>query len=194
MAKKRFKPKHKRYPDKNQQALNERNDDQIVPRAVSHSIDALQRWALATANIPQSGCRYNEVEIVDRIRARYENQTTPSLSENIDDELCAELARSDQALYTSQSKERDQPVSHAGLSDRSAAVSHEGFEADLHQDKRRRVEAPGTEDVEMSDGYALSSGRNLTSENKAETSNKATKTTKTTTFVDLTEECGVERR
>ena len=185
MAKKRFKPKHKRYPDKNQQAINERNDDRIAPRAVSHSIDALQRWALATANIPQSGCRYNEVEMVDRIRARYENQTTPSLSGNIDDELYAELARSDQALLTSQSKEQDQPVSHASFSDRSTAVSHEGVEADLHQDKRRRVEAPGAEDVEMSDKYALSSERTPTRENKAEASNKATKTT---TFVDLTED------
>ena len=185
MAKKRFKPKHKRYPDKNQQALDERNDDQIAPRAVSHSIDALQLWALATANIPQSGCRDNEVEMVDRIRDRYGNQTTPLLSGNIDNELCAELARSDQTLYTSQSKERDPPVSHAGLSGRSTAVSHEGFEADLHQDKRHRAEAPGAEDVEMSDGYALSSERNLASDNKVETSNKATKTT---TFVDLTED------
>jgi hypothetical protein len=182
MSKKRFKPKHKRYPDKNQQALNERNDDQIAPRAVSHSIDALQRWAFATANIAQSGYRANEVGMIERVRERYEVET-PSLGANVDDELHAELARSDQALRTSQSRERDQPVSHAGFSDRSTAVSHEGFEADLHKDKRRRVEALGAEDVEMSDGGALSSEWHLASENKVETSNKVTKTR---TIVDLT--------
>jgi hypothetical protein len=184
MAKKRFKPKHKRYPDKNQQALNERNDDRIAPRAASHSIDALQRWALATANIAQSGCRANEVEMIDRIRDRYEIETS-SLGANIDDELHAELAKSDQALYTSRSKERDQPAPHAGFSGRSTAVSREGFEADLHQDKRRRVEGLGAEDVEMSDGGALSSEWNVASVNKVETSNKAAKTT---TYVDLTED------
>jgi hypothetical protein len=183
MAKKRFKPKHKRYPDKNQQTLNERNDDRIAPRAASHSIDALQRWALATANIAQSGCRANEVEMIDRIRDRYEIETS-SLGPNIDDELHAELAKSDQALHASQSKERDQPVSHAGFSGRSTAVSREGFEADLHQDKRRRVVGLGAGDVEMSDGGALSSEWNLASEDKVETSNKAANSR---AFIDFTE-------
>jgi hypothetical protein len=183
MAKKRFKPKHKRYQDKNQQALNERNDDQIAPRAASHSIDALQRGALATANIAQSGYRANEAEMIDRVRDRYEVET-PSLSANVDDELHAELARSDQALYTSQSKERDQPVPHAGFSDRSATVPHEGVEEDLHQAKRRELQAPGVEDVEISDRYATSGEWELASENKVKASNKATKTR---TFIDLTE-------
>jgi hypothetical protein len=55
----------------------------------------------------------------------------------------------------------------------------------LHQDKRRRVEGLGAEDVEMSDGGALSSEWNVASVNKVETSNKAAKTT---TYVDLTED------
>ena len=70
-------------------------------------------------------------------------------------------------------------------------VSHEGVAGDLHQVKRRRLQAPGVEDVELSDRYARSGERKLASENKAETASKATKTR---TFIDLTEDSGSQRR
>ena len=190
MTKYRFKGKPKKDQAYNQKASNERNDDRIAPQAASHSIDALERWALATANIPQRGYRANEAEMVDRIRVRYEFEM-PALSPNVADDLYAELARSDQALYASQSKKRDQHSSHDGFLDRMTAVSHEGVAGDLHQVKRRRLQAPGVEDVELSDRYARSGERKLASENKAETASKATKTR---TFIDLTEDSGSQRR
>jgi hypothetical protein len=184
MAKDPFRAKTNRYQDKNKKASNERNDDQIAPRAASHSIDALQRWALATANIPQSGYRANEAEMVDRVRVRYEIQT-PELSPNIDGDLHAELARSDQALYTSQSKKRDRYSSYNGFSDRVTTVSQEGFEENLHLAKWRRLQTLGVEDVGMSDRYSTSGEWDLASEKEVETSSKATKTR---TFIDLTED------
>lgn len=54
MTKDRFRAKPvTKYTPKNWQALNEREDDQIAPKAAARSIDALQRWALHTANISQ---------------------------------------------------------------------------------------------------------------------------------------------
>ncbi|KAJ4347577.1 hypothetical protein N0V95_005314 [Ascochyta clinopodiicola] len=68
----RFRAKpDKKYRPKNWQAMNERADDQIAPTAAVHSVDALQRWALATANITQHGHRPNEAHVVERIRSRY---------------------------------------------------------------------------------------------------------------------------
>lgn len=87
-------------------------------------------------------------------------------------------------MYT-ESKKRDQPISHAGFSDQTTTVSYEGVEEDLHQVKRRRLKAPGVEYGELSERYATSSEWILASGNKMETSNKATKTR---TFIDLTED------
>jgi hypothetical protein len=74
----RAKPDN-RYRPENWEAMNERADDQIAPAAARH-IDALQRWALATADIPQHGHRSNEVQMMQRIQSSYSNLDTSGAS------------------------------------------------------------------------------------------------------------------
>jgi hypothetical protein len=63
----RGKPITKHTPKDVVRAL-EREVDQITPKAAAHSIDAVQMWALHTANIPQGPHQCNEINIVERVR------------------------------------------------------------------------------------------------------------------------------
>lgn len=63
-----------RHPHLVQDARNDRADDQIAPKHASNSVQSLQRWALATANLPQQGHRSNETQIIERIERRYASE------------------------------------------------------------------------------------------------------------------------
>lgn len=55
----RAKPANK-FESEDWQATNEREDDQITPKAAAQSIESLQRWTLLTASISASTHRANE--------------------------------------------------------------------------------------------------------------------------------------
>lgn len=75
MTKLRFRAKsNTTYVSQSVKALLEREDDQIAPEAAAHSIDALQTWALHTANISQGSYKPNEAQTVERIHDRYVNE------------------------------------------------------------------------------------------------------------------------
>ncbi|KZM20087.1 uncharacterized protein EKO05_0007532 [Ascochyta rabiei] len=81
----RFRAKtDKKYRPKNWQAMNERADDQIEPAAAVRSVDALQRWALITANITQSDHRPNEAKTMERIQSRYGTTTKTTTAKRKD--------------------------------------------------------------------------------------------------------------
>jgi len=60
-----------RRPWKDWETLNHIADDQIAPKDTSHTISSLQRWAFATANLPQHGPHFKETQIVERVERRY---------------------------------------------------------------------------------------------------------------------------
>jgi hypothetical protein len=64
----------KRRPQTDWQTKNHRADDQIAPSHTSHSVASLQRWALATAHLPQRSPRANESQIIERIERRYASE------------------------------------------------------------------------------------------------------------------------
>jgi len=60
-----------RRPGKDWDNVNNLADDQIAPKSASRSTSSLQRWALATADLPQQAHRSNETQIIERIERRY---------------------------------------------------------------------------------------------------------------------------
>ncbi|KAJ8109271.1 hypothetical protein OPT61_g7584 [Boeremia exigua] len=111
MTKDRFRAKRTaRNQSHKWQAVSEREDDQIAPKAAASSIDTLQRWAHATANIEQGGVRANEIQTMERIHDRYGIEGfSPSHSEDAD--LYAEETHADTELEVTTSQKRKQPMS-----------------------------------------------------------------------------------
>ncbi|KAF2625339.1 hypothetical protein BU25DRAFT_423415 [Macroventuria anomochaeta] len=151
MTKDRFRAKpDNEYQPKHLQALNERADDQIAPKAAAQSIDTLQRWALATANIAQSGHRANESQTVERIRNRYKSEPpSQSLFQKLD--LDVDAARPDSTLQNTASKERKHSISPAGSLQLTTLYSRETTELDARQAKRCRSKSPGVSSIDEDD-------------------------------------------
>lgn len=63
-----------RRPQTDWQTKSHAADDQIAPSHTSHSSGSLQRWALATAGLPQRVPRANESQIIERIERRYASE------------------------------------------------------------------------------------------------------------------------
>lgn len=186
MTKDRFRPKQdNKYQHKNLQAPNERADDQISPTAAAHSIDALQRWALATANIAQSGHRANETQMAERVRDRYENEAF-SLSLHKDVDLDAEVAHSDHTLQTTASKKRKHSISLTRSLKLGTIYSQDAADPDARQTKQRRSKSPGVSTIDGDDDYAQSSEWSFPIEDGMEITKTVTKmVTKTRTYVKI---------
>ena len=60
-----------KYTPKDVICALEHEVDQIAPKAAAQSIDALQKWAVHTADIPQGPHRRNEINIAERVRDHY---------------------------------------------------------------------------------------------------------------------------
>lgn len=157
MAKDRFRAKTKnKWQPKNWQARNEREDDQIAPKAAAASIDTLQRWAHATADIAQDGHRANESLIVARIRDRYEKEAYPlSHHKHTGPEL--ETENSKNMPRGTNSRKRKPSSSPIASSQPSTLFAADGIEEAARQSKRRRAKSPGGSSIDADDRYAQSS-------------------------------------
>jgi hypothetical protein len=124
----RFRAKHSsRRPSKSWEDTNERADDQIAPNAAAQSIEALQRWALTTANIWQSGHRANEAQTVQRIRSRYENAGSNAPLQDL-------------SIYPGQKGTNN--VFQATATTQERSPSNNSSEVNEHRTKRRRSKSP----------------------------------------------------
>ncbi|KAF3007892.1 hypothetical protein E8E13_011002 [Curvularia kusanoi] len=182
MAKDRFRARPKRLLDND---AAERQDDQIAPEVASGCIDALQRWALVTANIAQGSHRANEAEMVDRVRDRYENKDLSRASYQ-NHHPGTELERSYPAVDTPPPKQGNQRVSlvstlHQTPNDRKSPTPKDR-EADLPQAKRRRSRSPDAKSDNTVDGVALSGEWKLASEDEVKLSKKVKRTR---TFIEI---------
>jgi hypothetical protein len=178
MTKDRFRVKPiNKYTPKNLQAQNERADDQIAPRAVTHSINALQQWALLTANLVQSGHRANETQMVERIRDRYVNKCSPRISYGNLDQIAA-VESSDIEVKVIALKKRKHSVSPTGSLSLDTLHTEDTDEADMRQTKRRQAKSPNVSSVDDDDIYAQSSEWSFPSEDEVKVLQtvKATKT------------------
>ncbi|KAF2833426.1 hypothetical protein CC86DRAFT_451130 [Ophiobolus disseminans] len=63
-----------RRPWKDWDTINHTADDQIAPEHSSQSVTDLQRWARATAELPQQGYHFKETSIIERIERRYASE------------------------------------------------------------------------------------------------------------------------
>lgn len=119
-----------RWPSRNQEDRDNQADDQIAPNHVSGSVDHLQRWALATANLPQHGHGKRENEIIERIQRRYAN-ASPGGYENPHTEENHELDN----RHPARAQPSD-PIHTAAKRRQSTSPSRE------EQSKKRRLESP----------------------------------------------------
>lgn len=180
----RAKTDHK-HTHKRQQAANERADDQIAPKAVVHSVDALERWALATANIAQNGFRANEMHIVERIQGRYANANAGApIQDSFDGRSHhAATARSDSSAQVKTTTKRKYPVSPTGASSMDALHADDTAENGARQTKRRRKDekerdAAAVSSADEDDRYAESSEWSFPSEDEV-------RITKTSAYIEI---------
>ncbi|KAF9693892.1 hypothetical protein EKO04_008182 [Ascochyta lentis] len=167
----RFRAKpDKKYCPKNWQAMNDRADDQIAPTGAARSIDDLQRWAFATANIAQNGHRSNEVQIVERIQFRYSNSdASGALTQNTSKESY-KLKDSEQSGTATKpaTVKRKHATSPTAALKYGELYMNDTTEGDTRQAKRHRKDEKESR-VDEDDTYAQSSEWSFPSEDEMET-------------------------
>ncbi len=178
MTKDHFRAKQsKKNRSQEWKIIQEREDDQIAPKATAHSIQALQQWALATADIVQDGVRANETQMMERIGNRHKNApSSPGHTDELDPS--AEIAPSNSKLEIEALKKRKLHISSQNDPCNRQLYASNIADDNTGQAKRRRLMSPLASSTDTDEAYAQSSEWSFPSEDEVKTLERAKDTNK----------------